>query len=75
MKFPKIINILFFNESRKVCFGIWLFITSTLLLGKSLITADQWILCSTAASILIGGGTVADTWLSKKGVQNAPPAA
>lgn len=75
MKLPGALKILLFNESRKVGFGLWLFIVSCLFLVKGLIDGDKWMLCSGAASALIGGGTLADTWLGKKKGPNEPPPA
>ena len=65
MKIPKIIPILFFNDSRKVGFGLWLFIVAIGLLMENLIDADKWMLCVGLSAALIGGGTVADSWLGK----------
>ena len=75
MTAPQIFHLMLFNGSRKVGFSLWLFATATALLVISLITSEQWMICVAATSTLIGGGTLADTWLSKKVDHNAPPAA
>jgi hypothetical protein len=63
----KILKILMFDESRKVGFGLWLFIVASYLLLKgSLITSEQWMTCMVMCSVLIGGGTVADSFLKIK---------
>jgi len=67
----KILKILLFDESRKVGFGLWLFISANLLLWRHVITGDQWMDCVIMCSILIGGGTFSDKWLSKKKDLNA----
>ena len=72
MRLPKIVNILLFEESRKVCFGVWLYATSTALLIMRLIDAQSWMLCMGAAAALVGGGTIADRYLRNK--DNAPTA-
>lgn len=66
MKLPKIVLILAFEESRKVAFGLWLFIFAGVFLVRGLIDSDKWMLCASAASVLIGGGTLADAYLGKK---------
>ncbi len=54
------------SNSRKVAFGVILYITATILLLRKLIPADDWMFCVGAATALIGGGTLADKWLGKK---------
>jgi hypothetical protein len=70
-----LVKILLFNESRKVGFGLWLFLVSSwLLLKGSLITSEQWMTCVMLCSALLGGGTIADKWLSnQKGGQDVIP--
>lgn len=78
MKFPEIISLIIFNGSRKVGFGLWLFAVSTILLMKTRLSSADWMICMGAASTLIGGGTVLDSWLNTKKAPvtpNAPPAA
>ena len=62
---------LLFNESRKFGTGLWILLLATVLLFKAMIDADKWMLCIGIAATLIGGGTVADTWL-KKGKKDDP---
>lgn len=73
MKFPKIITILIFNDSRKVALGLWLLILATVLLFKGLIDADKWMLCVGLSVALVGGGTLGDGMLKLKTAQIAPP--
>lgn len=61
-----LIKLLLFSGSRKVAFGLWLFIAAVTLLILKLISSDQWMLCVALTSGLIGGGTVADAWINKK---------
>lgn len=69
MKTPKIVDLLLFNDSRKVGVGLWLFITSHALLVFKYITSGDWLAAVMASVALVGGGTVMDTWLKGK---NAP---
>jgi len=62
----KILKLLLFLESRKVAYGLWLFIVSTLFLYRSIISSDNWIFCTLMVSALIGGGTVTDKYLDKR---------
>lgn len=72
MKLPKLFMILFFEESRKVSFGVWLFAVATALLcHNKLIDSTDWMMCAGLASGLVGGGTLADSWMKKK--PDAPP--
>jgi hypothetical protein len=68
----KILKILLFDESRKVGFGLWLFIAACLLLWRHVIVGDQWMDCMIMCSILIGGGTVSDKWMATRGGKYAP---
>lgn len=73
MRLPKLLQLVLFEESRKVCFGLWLFITATVLRMKGLIDSDSWMMCAVLSSALIGGGTVADRFMAlKKGDAHAP---
>ncbi len=76
-QFPGIFLILMFNDSRKVGFGLWLFIVATTLLfyGPQRMTLDMWQNLALIAGFLIGGGTLADTWLTKKKNDAPPPPA
>lgn len=73
MRMPKLIRIVFFEDSRKVGFGVILFGISTWLLMQKLIDANNWMICMALSATLIGGGTVADNWLKVKGGANAEP--
>lgn len=73
MKMPKLIDLLLFNESRKVAFGLYLFAVACLFLVKKLVTADDWMLCVVFASSLVGGGTLADRWLDVRKKPGEPP--
>lgn len=66
----KLLDILLFKDSRKVGFGLYLFIVSNLWLFKKLIDADQWMWTIALASGLVGGGTVLDTYLGKKKLED-----
>ena len=57
-------------NSRKVAFALLLFSTATVLAVKKIITSTDWMWCVGAATGLVGGGTLADTWF-KKGGENA----
>lgn len=59
------------RQSRKVAFGIWLFLVSTALLKLALIDSGQWIKCVYLCTLLIGFGTIADSVLEKIGDQVA----
>lgn len=73
---PNFLKILLFMDSRKVAFGLWLFIVSDWFLFVKLIDADKWLLCIGLSSGLIGGGTLADRWLKgKNGNESKPEAA
>ena len=59
-RLPRFMMILFWEESRKVCFGVLLVHVATWLLVKGLIGADIWTGCAVMGAALVGGGTVAD---------------
>lgn len=65
MKMPRLLRMMAFEESRKVSFGWYLFLTATGLLMFGLISADQWLFCVTGSGALVGGGTLADKWIDK----------
>jgi len=66
--------LLLFHDSRKVAFGLWVFITATVLISFRRLDGVQWIECVGLASLLIGGGTLTDAWLRKKpDAAPAPP--
>lgn len=68
MKLPELVLLLAFEKSRKVGFALWLFIVAGIFLFKGMIDSDKWMLCTAAVTALVGGGTIADTWLKS----NAP---
>lgn len=61
-----LLKLLFFQGSRKVGFGLWLFIIANIYLWIKLISADQWMNVVLLVTALTGGGTVADKWLDSK---------
>jgi hypothetical protein len=61
-----LLNLLLFKGSRKVSFGLYLFITANAYLVMKLISSDQWFTCVCLTTALIGGGTVADKFLEAK---------
>lgn len=61
-----LIRLLFFYNSRKSGFGLWLFIVANAFLIMKLISADQWFLVITLCSGLLGAGTIADKYLENK---------
>jgi hypothetical protein len=74
MKTPGILKGLLFNESRKFGLGLWLLLIAVVFFGKAMLTAEQFMTMIMVVSALIGGGTLADTWLGKKKVLDATPA-
>ena len=63
MKFLKLIT---FQDSRKVAFGLWLFFVACIFMIKKLIISGDWVTCMMLSASLVGGGTIADKWLSSK---------
>lgn len=62
----KFLKLLAFQESRKVAFGLWIFLCANVFLFEKLIISGDWVTCMILAASLVGGGTVADKWLSSK---------
>ncbi len=62
----KFLGILSFENSRKVGFGLWLFAISTVLCIFDKINSTDWLTCMFLCSALIGGGTIADTYIKGK---------
>lgn len=60
------------EDGRKVGFGLWLAVVSSVFLCLKFITSDEWMGCMYLSSALIGGGTLLDTYLKRK---NDPPPA
>lgn len=61
-----LLNILLFKDSRKVAFGLWLFIVCNVWLFRKLITSDEWMFVIALCSGLVGGGTIADRFIAMK---------
>ena len=57
-----LVNLLLFKGSRKVSFGLYLFLTANAYLVMKLISSDQWFTVVCLSSALIGGGT----WIDKR---------
>ena len=68
----RFLSVLFLQDSRKVGFGMWVFITATVLIVIHRIDGNQWITCVGMSTVLIGGGTLGDKWLGKKEDKVAP---
>ena len=61
-----LLRLLAFNQSRKVAFGLWLFIVCNVYLWFRILNADQWMNCILLSTGLVGGGTVMDAFLANK---------
>jgi hypothetical protein len=59
-------TILCWKGSRKVSFGLYLFIVANTYLIKHLISSQEWFTCVCLTSALIGGGTLADRFMEAK---------
>lgn len=64
---PTILLHVFYPDSRKVGFGWWLWLVSTFAAfylktaaGAPALDASTWLICTSFAAALIGGGTIAD---------------
>lgn len=66
LSLPSVLHHIFNPDSRKVGFGWWLFIISTVLLREKFIDSNDWMFCTAFASGLVGGGTIADSMISSK---------
>ena len=62
----RLTSILLFKDSRKVGFGLHLFIFSNLFLAFGRINGSEWFMAMSLCAALIGGGTVADAYLKSK---------
>lgn len=67
-----LLHIVLFKDSRKVGFGLWLFVVSNVWLFMKLISSDEWMFVIALCSGLVGGGTVADRFLELKKSQKQP---
>lgn len=75
---PPLVTGLLFYGSRKFGTGLWIITASTAMvfLATPPMGLSDWKDMVFVAAILIGGGTVADTWLGKKKKgDDAPPPA
>jgi hypothetical protein len=61
-----LLNLLIFKGSRKVSFGLYLFLTANIGLWLKVIQSNDWMTCMLLSSALIGGGTVADKFLENR---------
>ncbi len=68
----RLLSLFLLEDGRKVGFGLWLSLVSSVFLWMKLITSGEWMGCMYLSSALIGGGTLLDTYLK---VKNAPPPA
>lgn len=68
----RLLSLFLLEGGRKVGFGLWLALVSSVFLWAKLITSGEWMGCMSLSSALIGGGTLLDTYLK---VKNAPPPA
>lgn len=75
MKLPGIVKGFLFNDSRKFGLGLWLLLIAVIFFAKAMLTAEQFMTMVMIVSALIGGGTIADTYLGKKKATDAPPLA
>lgn len=73
MKTPGIVKGFLFNESRKFGLGLWLLLIAVVFFAKAMLTSEQFMTMVLYVSALIGGGTLADTYLGKKKGGDAPP--
>jgi hypothetical protein len=69
---PKLLLILFFEESRSVAFGLWLYISATWLLMEGKIDGQVWQFIAGGSTLLVGGRAVVAEYFGK-GKKDAPP--
>ena len=60
MRLPNLFDLLLFNGSRKVGYGLWLFVVTNFYFFWGLIKVETWQGMVLLSSALIGGGTIAD---------------
>jgi hypothetical protein len=72
MKMPRLLRGLLFEDSRKFGTGLWVLLLGTVLLFCEVNYSD-WLIAVGIAAGLIGGGTIADTYLGKKRKTDDPP--
>ena len=64
-------QLLIFKGSRKVAFGLWLFIIANIYLWFKVIQSGDWMTCIALSTALVGGGTLADRFLEGKKSDNS----
>lgn len=75
---PTLLLHVFYPDSRKAGWGYQLSIWSTYgcffarFNGQPILDSDRWFLCQLVAGVIIGGGTIADAWISAKIAPQAP---
>jgi len=72
-KDTNLLHILLFKESRKVAFGLYVFVVASVYLWLKLIVAGDWMNCVILSSVLIGGGTAVDAYFKTKTPHDNPP--
>jgi hypothetical protein len=65
-------QLLIFKGSRKVSFGVWLFIVANAYLWFKVIQSSDWMACVALASALVGGGTLGDKYFASKKQDESP---
>lgn len=68
-----LLHLLSFKGSRKVAFGIWLFIVANAYLWFKVIQSSDWMTCIALCTALIGGGTLGDKFLASKSSEPSKP--
>lgn len=68
-----LLHLLLFKGSRKVGFGLYLFIVANVYLWMKLISSGEWMNCVLLVSCLVGGGTAFDRYIESK-KPGIPPA-
>lgn len=61
-----LIHLLLFKGSRKVGYGLWLFITANAYLWLKIIQSSDWMNCVILGAALVGGGTLGDAYFKAK---------
>jgi hypothetical protein len=73
VKAPGIVKGFLFDESRKFGLGLWLLLIAVVFFAKAMLTSEQFMTMVMVVAALIGGGTLADTYLGKARDKDAPP--
>jgi hypothetical protein len=61
-----LLHLLLLKGSRKVGFGLWLFIVANIYLWFKVIASGDWMTCVALSSALVGGGTLGDKFLENQ---------